>query len=308
MIDYGIPGDSKKLRQQTFAQMAIVDKKTGYLDGAMDCHLCIPYTRLYELSTESLLWAAVLYGLSYSSTTTMRILHKFPTISSAKEGFEEFWASEKDTLYFAPDKRYLKNNNQVIPAIKSIYKVSNHNLKGYLLPILKKGFDATYTEITKNWSYFGPMGAFLFFDALYDFLPTFYSDPTTFNWKVMGQTVSEGMAHLLCQDEKIEDKSYDYDLYDKKVDFLSYKFNLPKIQIESSLCMFRKLFKGTRYLGYYADRQLEECLLVEKYLDLGIDIWRCRELTIPEAMRGESNDWSGIRKPLTKRFLTTGEL
>lgn len=312
MIDsrYGIPNDSKKLRRHVFMELMTPDADTGYMDGE-DYHLLVPYVEDKKLSMEQLFWMAFLYGTSYSCTTTIRFMEEFPTIKDVTpKAIRRFWDKNRETLHYAPDKRYLKNNNQVIPAIQSIYKLSQKDMCSYITPLLKGGFENTYKEIVKNWKYFGPSGAYLFFDCIYGYVPSLYSDPDAFDWKNMGKTVVEGMAHLLCDDEAIETRQFDYRRYDNMVDIVLRKTNSVKIVIESNLCYFRKLFKGTRYLGYYADRQLEEChktgdILKNRY---GIDIWNYRERTCPPHLRGELNGWDGIRKERYKIFLKTGTL
>lgn len=310
MIDYGVPGDSKKFRLKTFMKLMTPDEQTGYMDGEV-YQLMRPYAKSRNLSVESRLWMAIIYGLSYSCTTTIRFLEKFPTISDVKpKDLQNFWREKKSTLYFNPDKRYLKNNDQVIPAIKCIYKLSKGNLSSYLLPLLEQGFDVTYNEILKNWRFFGAHGAYLFFDAIYGMSPELYSDPERIDWKRCGQTVVEGMATLLGVDEQIETKTYDYKLFNEMVDKLAKKTGFPKIVIESNLCFFRKLFKGSRYMGYYADRDLVECLDTADILveECGVDIWELREKTTQDTLRGEIHGWSGVRKEKMKEFLTSGVL
>lgn len=311
MIDFGIPGDSLKLRRRTFQQLMATDE-TGYIDGATDFDLLIPFADDTACDTEARLWMAFLYGLSYSCTTVFRFQREFPTLDTVKPTtIKQFWTSNRDDLWFQPDRRYLKNNNQVIPAIKSIYQLSQGDLTSYLTPFLEQGFTATYKEIKYRWRFFGPMGSYLFFDALYGLLPDLYSDPKQLDWKHCGQTVPQGMAHLLGLDEQaIGQEPYDIPKYDKQLDSLAKRFNQPKIILESVLCMYRKLFKGTRYVGYYADRQLQEChataRLIKKHC--GVNVWNYRERTCPASLRGEVNGWEGIRPKLTKLFLTTGKL
>ena len=192
----------------------------------------------------------------------------------------------------------MKNNDQVIPAIKSIYQLSGKDLTSYLTPLLEQGFNAVYREIRNRWKFFGPMGAYLFFDALYGLLPDLYSDPEHLDWKHCGQTVPQGMAHLLGLDEQaIGDKPYDIPLYDRKVDLIAERFEQPKVIVESVLCMYRKLFKGTRYFGYYADRQLQECHATARLIKehCGINLWKYRERTCPDTLRGEIHGWRGVR-------------
>lgn len=311
LIDYGIPGDCLKLRKKVFKELMTPDEKTGYMDGE-DYGLMRPFVESESLDLETRLWLAYIYGTSYSCTTTIRFLTEFPTIASVtNRKLEKFWDKQRETLWYQPDKRYLKNNNQIVPAFQSICELSGKNMTEYLVPLLEKGFDATYKEITKNWRFFGPSGAYLFFDAIYAYVPELYTDPEHLDWKNCGQTVPEGMAHLLGLDEQaIGEQPFDIDLYNKKVDTMVAKTGWQKNVIESNLCFLRKLFKGTRYLGYYADRQLVECLNTADIVktDCGVDMWKLRAKTTPKSLRGEVGGWDGIRKERYKVFLTTGTL
>lgn len=309
-MKYCIPkDDNKTFRRKVFLRL-LDSSNLGYVDGATDYCLLLPFANEYELSKSSRIWLAYLYGLSYSGTTAMRFFIEFPTPADISvEELKIFWKKQKNTLWFNPDKKYLKNNDQVVEAIINFCKLSDLGIETYFKPLLKSGFDTTYKEIVKNWRYFGPHGAYLFFDALYGLCPQLYSDPTHFDWKNCGKTVKEGMAHLLYLDDAVETNQHNYDRYNKVVDKLAEKTREPKVIIESTLCAFRKLFKGTRYLGYYADRMLEECYATDKLLDaIGIDIWSYRKQTVPDYLRGEIHDWIGIRKERCKIFLETGEL
>ena len=154
------------------------------------------------------------------------------------------------------------------------------------------------------------LGAYLLFDAIYGLCPTYYTDPSGIDWVHCGKTVPEGMAHMLYLDEIIAEKQqHDYVRYDKLVQKLMQKSHQPMVIVESTLCAYRKLFKCTRYHGYYADRMLKECESTASSLQhLGIDVWKLRKQSIPKYLRGESNDWKGIRPELLNRYVTTGEL
>lgn len=310
MIDFGIPNDSIKLRRKVFTDLMTPDPDTGYIDGATDYCLLLPYAQENASTLEDRLWMAYLYGMSYSCTTVFRFKTEFPTLSCVKpKRLREFWQDNKESLWFQPDKRYLKNNDQIVPAIKSLYQRSGGSLESYLTPLLEQGFDVTYREILKHWRYFGPSGAYLFFDAVYGLCPELYTDPTNLDWKNCGKTVPEGMAHLLGLDEQaLHKEPYDIERYNKNLDMLVKRFEQPKVIIESVLCMFRKLFKGTRYIGYYADRQLVECSSTDSDVSehCGIDLWEYRKQCIPDSMRGEAHGWNGIRKQKCKDFLSLG--
>lgn len=153
------------------------------------------------------------------------------------------------------------------------------------------------------------MGAYLFFDALYGLCPNTYVDPDRLDWKHSGSTVVEGMAHIMYQDELIKTRDFPLDRYDRMVDKLQKKSGQPKVIIESTLCAFRKYFKGTRYFGYYADRMLEECVSVDNLAGVyKPDVWGLRKKSIPKKLRGEDNGWDGIRKNRMKRWIERGKV
>ena len=306
---YNIPGDTGTPYRRKVVQKLL---KPDYVDGATDFCMLIPYADKNELNLNERVWLAYLYGLSYSCTTAIRLFEVVPDEKQLDlHSLKRFWKSEKSTLWFNPDRKYLKNNDQVIPAIKglvdsldwrtlfdSVYEASNH----------KKDFDSLYKYILKDWKFFGPMGAYLFFDALYGLCPkSVYVDPDKLDWKHSGKTVVEGMAHMLYQDELIETRQFPLARFDHIVDKLQKSTGKPKVMIESTLCAFRKYFKGSRYLGYYADRMLEECHFVDDNASIDFDVWELRK-TVPDDLRGEVQGWKGIRKECMHNWLERGEL
>lgn len=306
MDQYNIPNDNGvNTRRKTVLQM--LHPVNGYIDGATDYCLLVPFAEDHQLNTEQRLWLAYLYALSYSCTTAMRLYLKFPDVRSIKPSdLKSYWTKNKTNLWFNPDKKYIKNNDQVVPAIKSMYKWCSN---AFWVDELMKGFDHMYKVIRHNWRFFGPHGAYLFFDAVYGLCPDLYTDPTALDWKNCGKTVREGMAHMLYADEVIQSGDHDYQKYNKIVNKLVDKSGQPKVIVESILCAYRKLFKQTRYHGYYADRMLLECKSTEKELSLlGIDVWDYRVRSIPKSMLGELNGWGGIRKDLMSHYVRTGEL
>ena len=253
---YHIPGDTgKPIRRKIVLRLLSGD----YVDGGTDYCLLVPYAEEESLNTSERVWLAYLYGLSYSCTTAIRMFEVMPSAENIRmKAFKDFWREEKDTLWFNPDKKYIKNNDQVIPAIQSIHSLLHDyaSLECWVMHISNYGsdFNGLYKGILKEWKFFGPMGAYLFFDALYGLCPELYVDPDHLDWKGSGKTVVEGMAHMLYMDELIESRDFPLSTFDLIVNKLQEKSGKPKVIIESTLCAFRKYFKGSRYYGYYADR------------------------------------------------------
>lgn len=305
---YHIPGDTGK----PYRRKVVLNLLSGtYIDGATDYCMLVPYADSQLLSNEERVWLAYLYGLSYSCTTAIRLFEVIPDTTRINlKLLRGFWLTEKDSLWFNPDKKYIKNNGKVVPAVKSIEGILHEypTLMHWVISYSKDGFNALYNGILRNWDFFGPMGAYLFLDALYGLCPELYVDPDHLDWNNSGKTVVEGMAHMMYQDELIETREFPLSKYDKIVDKLQKVSGQPKVIIESTLCAFRKFFKGTRYMGYYADRMLEECLYVDSLKNVSVpDVWTLREKSIPKELRGEDNGWSGIRKDKLKGWLERGE-
>lgn len=82
-------------------------------------------------------------------------------------------------------------------------------------------------------------------------------------------------------------------------------------KLETSLCAYEKFFKGSRYNGYYADRQLAELVKLREmpeFIGAVRAIFKAREKAIPTKYRGEANGWEGIRPQLKKSYMQTWEI
>lgn len=307
---YNLPlDDGKTYRKKQFLSL-LKSPKLGYIDGATDYCLLPVFAEDHELTDSQRFWLAYLYGLSYSQTTAIRVFLRFPELGSLNSTqLQKFWDRNKASLYFNPDRKYVKNNDKFVPAIESMKELTAGSPLEYWDELTRPGFATAYKSIKKEWFYFGPMGIYLFLDALWGLLPQWYIDPDFIDWKSCGKTVPEGMCHLLYLDELVDDKEYPIDRFNREVNWLCKKTGQPVVVVESTLCAFRKLFKGTRYIGYYADRMLVECTQVNKSLwDLGVDIFDYRSRAIPKELLGECNGWQGIRKDRMGLWLKEGVL
>lgn len=307
---YKIPRDDGKVyRKEQFLSL-LRDPEMGYIDGATDYCLLPIFAKDKQLTPDQRFWLAYLYGLTYSQTTAIKVFLRFPDLGRVRiPKLESFWGKSKETLYFNPDRKYVKNNDALIPAIKSMKGLTEGDPLAYWDGLCEEGFAPAYRAMKRDWFYFGPMGIYLFLDALYGLLPDHYVDPDTIDWKACGKTVPEGVCHLLYLDELVGSAKYPIDRFNKTITWLQEDTKQPVVLIESALCAFRKLFKGSRYVGYYADRMLVECTQANKELwDLGVDIFDYRSRAIPEKFLGEENGWQGIRKERMGLWLEKGVL
>lgn len=270
------------------------------------------------LSEADKTWLSYLYGLTYSTTTSILIFRQFPKLGWIDlDELEEFWNENKQRLYFNRDRRYIKNNDQFVKAIAGLYDLEHSNKQMYRN--LKSLTDEQiYRRIVKNWPYFGRHAAFLFFDAYSKMLRDGECSLSSIsNWNE-ARTIAEGLA-LATYDDKMYQR-----LRDKKklltedvlklntaVKMLEHACGANFTDIESTICAYSKLFKGTRYLGYYIDRFQEE---LEQALQNGYPkedikmLYDLRGWVTPPKYLGERYGWSGIRKERCKLWLEEGRL
>lgn len=269
------------------------------------------------LSEADKTWLAYLYGLTYSTTTAILIFRHFPRLGWIDlDELEEFWNENKQRLYFNRDRRYIKNNNQFVKALAGLQnfeysnKIMYHNLSSMT-------DEQIYKRIVKNWPYFGRHAAFLFFDAYSKMLRDGECSLSSIaNWNE-ARTIAEGLALATYDDllyQRVKDKKITFEDVEKLnslVKRLEQDCGANFTDIESTICAYSKLFKGTRYLGYYIDRFQEELDQAVKngYPEDDIQAMRrLRKWVTPPKYLGECRGWSGIRKERCKLWLKEGRL
>lgn len=268
-----------------------------------------------QLTKDDKTWLSYLYGLTYSTTTAILLFREFPSILDAtEEELSWFWGNNKHRLYFNRDRRYIKNNNQFVAAITGMREYEICCLYHHLKNLTD---EQIYRRIVKNWPYFGRHAAFLFFDAYSKMLKDGECSLSSIsNWNE-ARTIAEGLALATYDDllyQRIRDKKITFDDVEKLntlVAKLEQDCDANFTDIESTICAYSKLFKGTRYLGYYIDRFQEE---LEQALDNGYpekdmeSLYRLRKWVTPPEYLGEVSGWSGIRKERNKLWLKEGKL
>lgn len=76
--------------------------------------------------------------------------------------------------------------------------------------------------------------------------------------------------------------------------------------IETSLCDFHSLTKGSYYLGHDIDGMQEQ--LNHPKVNPGTKVWEGRAAVFDHELLGEQNGWSGVRRDLKTRYRRTGQL
>ena len=251
--------------------------------------------------------AVLLYSLTYSVPTTVVLLNK---LSEMKKDINEFWKKYKSKLLFQSDRKYIKICNRFAKSYEDFW---NNNIYEKLSET--EDFDKAI-KIIENCYGFGRFSAFLFMETYGAVFGKKYTN-NKLDWK-NGATVTSGMFNVLGLDKKADEWDREHILFcnpeslDKIADAILKVVSRGKelAVLETNLCAYRKLFKGSRYLGYYSDRVLEEIYYtIEKFPECSKELnllFKARAMVIPEKYLGEKQGWKGIRKDMKKYYINNG--
>jgi hypothetical protein len=173
----------------------------------------------------------------------------------------------------------------------------------------------------EKWYFFGRFGAFLFLETLAKLLDL-QVENYTIEW-TKGSTATSGLLNLFCLDDEANtfDQKKKLKRSTKQLDEMLKKTayeielrggNSDTTQVETSLCAYRKFYKGTRYNGYYLDRMLEEIVWYEKhfpcYKNLTEELKKIRSEKFEKRYLGERMGWNKIRIKMKKSYLMTNQI
>ena len=174
-------------------------------------------------------------------------------------------------------------------------------------------------KYVKKWYMFGRFSAFLFLETYATLMNTPVTN-TTIDWE-HGDTATSGLLNLFGHDEYATDfdrKGILQVPVDKMDGYLRKTAENVKLsggdpnttKIETSLCAYRKFYKGTRYNGYYLDRMLEELVWYQRerpqYIRLTEELYNIRKAVFDSDLLGELHGWGGIRKENKKLYMLYG--
>ena len=294
-------------------------------DADMNFPLLVRYADEHELTQSQRYWLSFLYSTCYCVATTLVLYEKldYKTITRAK--LEKFWKKHKSKLIFQSDKRYVKNMNWFVTMVMNFITLTDRKPHKYFKQYRCKDKQETYNRLYKeimSWPYYGRFTTFLMIEAI-DRLTKTKADSNWFDWK-NGNTATSGMMQIF----HLDDEAIEFDnskVLDKKVEakldrcLIKLKAKIAEkhpnalcniSDIETSLCGFRKLFKQSRYGGYYIDRVQAEIVTLQanypKKQQLWDSLWRYRKEAFPKQYLGELNGWSGLRKELNSQWVREG--
>lgn len=270
------------------------------------------------------IWVIFLYSTCYCLGTALYLASKLDYRTLTKSELNEFWRDNKSKLLFQSDRRYAKNMDWFVPMVSEFMSRCKRHPYKYIQSFVRdtpeETYKALYEEID-SWRYYGRFSIILFLRVLVK-LTDIRVDYDEYDWKNGATTVS-GIWNAMYMDDKADQFDAtnklmpgDLDTLDEALKKLKRQMarrypedNHTILSITSDLCSYRKLYKGTRYVGYYVDRQQEEILTLQERFPgdaLWEDLWQLRKAVLPNQYLGELNGWLGIRKDLCKSWIDRG--
>jgi hypothetical protein len=272
----------------------------------------------FELNLEQRYWIAFLYGTNYCAVTTYYIYNEFPDFENVNvDRLQRWWDKNKQKLLFQTDRKKVKSFDKFVPCYKSYKDMIGDKTQEEFFKHCKT-YEDIYNLSSKIY-YFGRFTLFNYIEALNE-LTNINTVPTFFDLKD-AESSRNGLCYAFNKlkyvtlHHKKPNKPINYDelqndftnllniLKQENPDLLVTIWN-----VETALCGFKKLFWGSRYLGYYIDRQMQEIIIMQKNIPDGVNwkpLWDFRAEFYLSCWLGENNGWQGIRKDRMQKFKTT---
>ena len=292
----------------------IIEFCAYHRDGDGECNSVVlrDWADSHGLSLEQRWKLAYAFAITYNVVSAI-VLYEHP----------EKWAdaeSLKHKIVFQSDRKYVRIGDRFKNCLE-FYTANLSNPKPILSRWIKGGklyLDDAIRDV-ERWYYFGRFSAFLFLEMFIWLTDIPVVNAQTIDWP-NGNTATSGLLNLFGYDKLANafDKTGKLGLPREKMDEMLSKVlqavrssggNANVTVVETSLCAYRKFYKGSRYNGYYLDRMLEELhQLRAEYPEIVESIIRIRKQHYGAKYLGEIGGWDGIRRDCKKSYIETGKV
>ena len=283
-------------------------------DGECNAILLKKYSQKHKLNIRDCFNLAFFFSITYCCESGIILFLNRDSILYGKVNCAQL----KKDMIFQSDRKYVKMKNRFEKLLLfwekhlTQYDFSRWFRDGAL-------FLETAVRDVEKWYMFGRFSAFLFLETFATMIDASVSN-TTINW-IEGDTATSGLLNLFGDDAEASyfDQKGVLTVPVDKMDARLHKVisevkrtggDANTTKIETSLCAYRKFYKGTRYNGFYLDRMLEELIWYQEnkpqYANLTSELFSMRQQCFPEQMLGEKHGWDGIRKEEKKMYREYG--
>ncbi len=247
---------------------------------------CLTYvSNRYELNIEQRYWLAFLFATCYCAPTVFYIYNEFPDYQNVDVGrLERWWVVNRNKLIFQTDRARVRSNNEFVNCFKSYREIIGKSQQGYFQKLATSNPKDTYIAAYKRLSnihYFGRFTMFIYLELI-NVLTDTQMIPNDLNLRE-AESCRNGLALALDRKDlfsHFEDKNLtakDYLDLDQGLELLLSKISDMNIKhknlynIETTLCAYKKVKLGKRYVGYYIERMRTEIETMKKNVPVGVD-------------------------------------
>ena len=289
-----------------------------HMNGDGECNNVVlkEWAKRRNLNMQDRYDLAILFSITYCVQSAIILFEE-----QKKNGglYKNQISNLKPHILFQSDRKYMKMKDNFERAVEDYQ--NNHKLVDDFLYKTKENGVINLKKAIKyvsSWVMYGRFASFLFLETFVE-LTGIDIENTTIDWK-NGDTATSGLLNVFGYDDEANnfDKtgrlpfntiSMDKMLYMviNKTEQMGGDSNVTKL--ETSLCAYRKFYKGSRYNGFYLDRMLEEIYLMEReYPKISRELIEIRNKCFDSKYLGEIGGWRGIRKELKKYYINTGNI
>ena len=247
---------------------------------------CLTYVaERYELNIEQRYWLAFLFGTCYCAPTVFYIYNEFPDYKTVDVNrLQRWWDSNRQRLIFQTDRARVRSNNEFVNCFKSYKQIIGASQQAYFSGLQTADPVETYIKAYKRLSnihYFGRFTMFIYLE-LVSVLTETAMIPDSLNLPEAescrnGLALAIGRKDLFTHFEDKQINKADYQaLNNGLVELLRRVEDMPirhknLFNIETTLCAYKKVKLGKRYVGYYIERMRQEIEAMKKNVPVGVD-------------------------------------
>ena len=295
-----------------------------HIHGDGDCNgqVLRAYAEMKGLDAQQKFDLAYFYATTYCCVSAIFLLQKRDEIVLNASDFADAYRGK---LIFQSDRKYVRMRDTFKKMLTEwATGISYERIPFDKYTHVQSGTidTARALNVVQQWYFFSRFSAYLFVETYCDILGIQATRVNGLDYEGDSMTFAGGLCYVFGKDiearyiQKNHKLPFSTDLFEQMIHSLQQQVKKAGgddslVKLETSLCAYEKFFKGTRYNGYYADRQLEEIYELRVKPEMAeacTDVLTARALAIPNRYLGEKHGWKGIRTELKKSYQQTGRI
>jgi len=284
-------------------------------------------TLLAAWADEKKLGIAERFNLSYFYSLVYNVpsaIYMLVEIEGISEDPERWVAVNKDKVIFQSDRRWVSIQKRFNDALEEFATALMDGTDYMRIAVNGDEIDvARAVEETQKWYYFSRFAAYLFVETVSATCHLRQVSNPEFDFE-HGDTATSGLMNIYRLDGEADAYDRTGRISPETTGRLSgmlrsvcdeiYRRGGDSSQtcVETSLCAYRKFHKGSRYNGYYLDRQLGELYMYPTMNEGSVgyvnELFDLRSELFPHWMLGEFRNWDGIRKRMKSFYKRNGRV